>query len=188
MRTEGLWKSYDGRVVIRDLTLKVEQPTLLVGPSGEGKTTLLRLLLGLEAPDRGRVFLEGKPGVVFQEDRLIPHLNPEENIRLASGPSLSEETLREAFQTLGLTGEVLEQPCARLSGGEKRRVALLRALLCPADCLLLDEPFTGLDPQRGEQAADYTRQMVGDRPCLLVCHDPVLSARLGWPQITLGEK
>lgn len=185
MRTEHLWKSYEGRPITRDLTLSIDRPTLLTGPSGEGKTTLLRLLLGLEEPDQGRVFLEGKPGVVFQEDRLIPHLTPEQNIRLTAGREISDRELEEGFRALSLGGEVQSQPAARLSGGEKRRVALLRALLCQADCLLLDEPFTGLDPETGARAADFTRQKVGQRPCLLVCHDRELAARLGWPEIRL---
>lgn len=185
MRTEHLWKSYEGRPIIRDLTLSIDRPTLLVGPSGEGKTTLLRLLLGLEEPDQGRTFLEGKPAVVFQEDRLIPHLTPEQNIRLAAGKEIPDLELEEGFQALSLGREVQSQPAARLSGGEKRRVALLRALFCQADCLLLDEPFTGLDPETGACAADFTRQKVGQRPCLLVCHDRELAARLGWPEIRL---
>ncbi len=185
MRTEGVWKQYGDRMVIRDLTLTVSRPTLLVGPSGQGKTTLLRLFLGLESPDRGKVFLEGKPGVVFQEDRLISHLNPEENIRLAAGRVIPDRELEGAFRALGLSGPVLSQPCVRLSGGEKRRVALARALLAQADCLLLDEPFTGLDPETGARAAEFTRQRVGERPCLLVCHEQDLAALLGWPAVTL---
>lgn len=185
MKTEHLWKSYEGRPIIRDLTLSVDRPTLLVGPSGEGKTTLLRLLLGLEEPDRGGAFLEGKPGVVFQEDRLIPHLTPEQNIRLTAGREILDRELEAGFKALSLGREVQSQPAARLSGGEKRRVALLRALLCGADCLLLDEPFTGLDPETGASAADFTREKVGRRPCLLVCHDRELAARLGWPEIRL---
>ena len=172
-------------MILRDLTLTVSRPTLLVGPSGQGKTTLLRLLLGLESPDRGKAFLEGKPGVVFQEDRLIPHLTPEENIRLAAGRTIPAEELEEAFRALSLSGPVLTQPCARISGGEKRRVALARALLARADCLLLDEPFTGLDPETGARAAEFTRQRAGERPCLLVCHEQELAALLGWPAVTL---
>lgn len=118
----------------------------LTAPSGAGKTTLLRILLGLEQPDRGEVL--APPGTrwsaVFQEDRLLEHLDARDNLRFVLG-AVSPEALT-LLETLGL-GDVGGKIVAEYSGGMRRRLALARALLSPCDALVLDEPFTGLDPE-----------------------------------------
>ena len=139
-------KTFGENVVLRDFSAVVplEGVTVLRGPSGVGKTTLFRLLLGLEQPDSGEIRgMQGrKPAVVFQEDRLIPWASALENVSFVS----NEQTAEECLRMLGL-GDSLHLLPRELSGGMQRRVALARALAFHGDILFLDEPFTGLDEE-----------------------------------------
>lgn len=171
---EGLWKSYSGRIVLRDLSFTAGPGvTCILGPSGSGKTTLLRLLLGLEAPDRGAVRYAGdcRWGAVFQEDRLLEHLDAGGNLRFALGGAYDEASAGELLEALGLGGEG-GRAVGEFSGGMKRRLALARALLAPGDALALDEPFAGLDEASGNRAADCIRRWGAGKPVLLVTHLP----------------
>ena len=170
---ERLSKAYDGKPVLRDFSLRVEagEHLCLMGPSGCGKTTLLRLLMGLERPDGGSITgLEGlRMSAVFQEDRLLEHLTAAENIRFVCG-SLPEET-ETLLLRLGLEKESLSRPVREFSGGMKRRVAILRALLCDSAILFLDEPTTGLDEDNKKAVAAYIRQKAQNKTILWVTHD-----------------
>ena len=144
-----LTKRFGEKTLFEDLNLTVEEPAVLWAPSGWGKTTLLRVLMGLETPTSGSVQGVGRVSAVFQEDRLCPQLNAVQNVALVL-PGLEiqyKEQIEICFQQLGLDSTALVLPARKLSGGQKRRVALLRALLAPSDTLLLDEPFTGMDPE-----------------------------------------
>ena len=134
----------------------------LLGPNGCGKTTLLRIVGGLELPTRGRVLLGGAPvtgddrhrhtvGVVFQEDRLLPWRTVRQNIELVlrplgQAPGARAETTRRYLDVVGLTGFEDYYP-GRLSGGMRQRAAIARALAVEPDVLLMDEPFGALDAQ-----------------------------------------
>lgn len=185
---EHLWKSYGGVEVLRDVSLTVTEgePVCLMAPSGAGKTTLLRILMGLERPDRGKV--TAPPGcrwaAVFQEDRLLEHLDAMGNLRFALGPALEAERARTLLEELGL-GEAGTKQVRDYSGGMKRRLALARALLAPSDVLVLDEPFTGLDGDNRLRALDCVRRAAEDKPVLLVTHDPRDAADLGARRIEL---
>jgi iron(III) transport system ATP-binding protein len=149
----SLGKSLGGRAVLRDVSLHVAagEAVALIGPSGAGKTTLLRLVAGLERPDAGAVLLDGRDaasvaprdrrvGMVFQDLALWPSLTVEEHLReVARGPV---ETLIARF---GLKGMEPKRP-AELSGGERQRLAVARAAAGDPRVLLLDEPFSHLDP------------------------------------------
>lgn len=186
----GLRKRYGDREVLRDfsMTLPEGRVTCLMAPSGAGKTTLLRLLAGLEAPDAGTVTgLDGlRLGVVFQEDRLLNWLDAVENIRLTAPEQNREEILKE-LRRFGL-GDIAGQPVAELSGGMRRRVALLRALLAPADILFLDEPFNGLDEATRAAVAHATLERIGGRTTLLITHDPDEAALLKAETLRLGQE
>ena len=164
-----LCKSFGSTPVLQRFTWTVERPMVLMGRSGCGKTTLLRILLGLESADSGTVTGVETPAAVFQEDRLCPQLTAAANLTL-TGHGLTPQDAELAL------------PAARLSGGQKRRAALLRALLCrDAKTLLLDEPFTGMDAELVEDAVAATKRLAGERPTILVTHDRTAADLLGWP-------
>ncbi len=164
-------KSYAGQQVLQDVSLQLQGRVVLTGPSGSGKTTLSRLLLGLESPDSGRVEMSGRLAAVFQEDRLCPGMSAFENVALVCPRGFDPEQIRTGFSALGLGPEDWQKPCAQLSGGQKRRTAILRAMLAPAEGILLDEPFKGLDPRTKQAAMSYVLKKAGERLLLVITHD-----------------
>lgn len=184
---EHLTKQFGEKTLFRDLCLTVDGPAVLWAPSGWGKTTLLRILMGLDTPTAGRVRGVGRAAAVFQEDRLCPQLTALQNVTLVLPGSEKQykEQIGADFQQLGMDAATLALPAARLSGGQKRRTALLRALWAPSDTLLLDEPFTGMDPDTLAAAAALLRTRCGTEPVLLATHDREAIRLLGWPVIEL---
>ena len=184
---EHLTKQFGEKTLFRDLCLTVDGPAVLWAPSGWGKTTLLRILMGLDTPTAGRVRDVGRAAAVFQEDRLCPQLTALQNVTLVLPGSEKQykEQIGADFQQLGMDAAALALPAARLSGGQKRRTALLRALWAPSDTLLLDEPFTGMDPDTLAAAAALLRTRCGTEPVLLATHDREAIRLLGWPVIEL---
>lgn len=150
-------KAFGETQVLRGLSERFAQgeAVCVMGRSGLGKTTLARIVMGLEKPDAGAV--RGAKGkrfaAAFQEDRLVERLSAQGNLRFACGAALDEPRMAEAFAAVGLTPQDVEKPVGELSGGQRRRVALLRALLAPADVVVLDEPFKGLDEAARQAAA-----------------------------------
>lgn len=170
LHVEGLCKSYGGKPVLTNLTA-VFRPgiTCVAAPSGTGKTTLLRLLLGLERPDAGSIHgADCRWAAVFQEDRLIESLPAAGNLRFALG-----ELPGEAGDLLARLGLELSdpRPVRAWSGGMRRRLALVRALLAPADALALDEPFTGLDGENRTRCLELVLEAGAGRPVILATHD-----------------
>lgn len=184
---EHLTKQFGEKTLFRDLCLTVDGPAVLWAPSGWGKTTLLRILMGLDTPTAGRVRGVGRAAAVFQEDRLCPQLTALQNVTLVLPDSEKQykKQIEVDFQQLGMDAAALTLPAARLSGGQKRRTALLRALWAPSDTLLLDEPFTGMDPDTLAAAAALLRTRCGTEPVLLATHDREAIRLLGWPVIEL---
>ena len=184
---EHLTKQFGEKTLFRDLCLTVDGPAVLWAPSGWGKTTLLRILMGLDTPTAGRVRGVGRAAAVFQEDRLCPQLTALQNVTLVLPGSEKQykKQIRADFQQFGMDAAALALPAARLSGGQKRRTALLRALWAPSDTLLLDEPFTGMDPDTLAAAAALLRTRCGTKPVLLATHDREAIRLLGWPVIEL---
>ena len=173
LKLQHLTKRFGTAPLFTDLCMEVDAPVVLWAPSGWGKTTLLRILMGLERPTTGSVEGTGRVAAVFQEDRLCPQLNAVQNVTLVL-PGVENqyrEQIVNEFQQLGMELAALQLPARRLSGGQKRRVALLRALWAPSDTLLLDEPFTGMDPDTLQRAAALLRQRCAGKPVLLATHD-----------------
>ena len=187
LTVEHLTKQFGAKTLFLDLSLTVDGPAVLWAPSGWGKTTLLRILMGLDTPTAGRVQGVGRAAAVFQEDRLCPQLTAVQNVALVLlGSEKQYKAQIEAdFQQLGMDMAALALPAARLSGGQKRRTALLRALWASSDTLLLDEPFTGMDPGTLSAAAALLRRRCAEKPVLLATHDREAIRLLGWPVLEL---
>ena len=180
-------KSYGGRPVLRDLSLTVEDGAALclTGPSGRGKTTLLRLLLGLEQPDSGQITGLTTASALFQEDRLLEAFTPLDNLRFVLGRRTEEEL--EALLCPLLPRSCLRQPASELSGGMKRRLALVRALAAPSRLLVLDEPFTGLDEDNRRAAVEFLQARRGGRTLVLATHHREDAVDLDAPIRNLDE-
>lgn len=164
--------------------------TGIYGPSGSGKTTMLNVIAGLDKPDTGSIQVGDRTlfdsgtnihipiskrnvGYVFQEGRLFPHLSVEQNLRYGSKPSkVSPITFEEVIQLLNIQSLLPAKP-NQLSGGEKQRVAIGRALLSSPDILLLDEPFSALDTLLRDQILPFIYQIHQriEIPILVVSHD-----------------
>ena len=166
--------SYGEREILHDFNLKVENGrcVCLKGHSGCGKTTVLRLLLGLETATSGSVVNPKNPSVVFQEDRLVPSLSLKKNILLPL-PKEKYEFAMKLINEAGL-GESLNKRVSELSGGMKRRAAIVRAVAFGGDALVLDEPFNGIDADTREIMAKMIKRefLEKDKPVLMVSHIP----------------
>ena len=146
--------------------------TVVMGVSGCGKTTLISLIAGLSEPDDGRI--ECAPdavfSAVFQENRLCENLTAAANIRLVTGNKRVAAEITQALEAVGLPG-CADKPVRELSGGMKRRVALVRALLAEYSVIVLDEPFKGLDENTRATVAEYCRKMLAGKTAIVVTHD-----------------
>ena len=195
-------KSYGSLSVLNHISLSIPQDICccLMAPSGAGKTTLMRILMGLEwadggsirvtgnairdnaaeddaignksgGPDRYRDFRNMRISAVFQEDRLCESFSPVENVLMTTGKSLKPSRVEWELSRL-LPKECLTRPVSTLSGGMKRRTAILRALLTPSDILLMDEPFTGLDEDTRKKAIRCIKEKREGRFLLISTHQP----------------
>src|SRR5512136_2299165 len=166
LRTEALTKSYGGRTVVRGVSVEVHSGEVvgLLGPNGAGKTTTFYMTVGLTPPDSGRVLLNGADvtddpmyirarkgiGYLPQEPSIFRGLTVEQNIlaileTMSMGAAARRVRLRDLLAELGLT-PLGRAPAYTLSGGERRRVEITRALVVSPKFILLDEPFAGIDP------------------------------------------
>lgn len=146
----------------------------LIGESGCGKTTLLRIIAGLEEPDKGNILLDGRSlsetpaekrhiGMVFQEDRLFPYMNILENVSFGlkvqgMNKNTRYEKAREIISDIGLKGLEERYP-SELSGGQRQRVSIARAIATQPNVLLMDEPFSALDPNLREEMRSFIRRL-----------------------------
>lgn len=167
--------------------------TVLFGPSGIGKSSVLNMIAGLLRPDRGRIAVDGetlfgngidvpperrRAGYVFQDARLFPHMRVRANLLYGAGRD--HDAFEEQIGFLGI-GHLLDRWPRTLSGGEAQRVAIGRALLSHPRFLLLDEPLSSLDRARREEvlvAIEHVRDVV-KLPILMVTHDPAEAERIG---------
>jgi len=196
-----LRKSFAGKVVIDDITADFGEARslVLIGPSGGGKSTLLRIVAGLETPDSGAVTLDGETidfreklrahrrrlGVVFQSFNLFPHLSALANVTLplekvhgrtaAEAEEIAHETLRR-FQ---LAEHAQKRP-AELSGGQKQRVAIARAIAIKPRLLLFDEPTSALDPEMTAEVLDVIEELKEEGlDFILVTHEMGFARHVG---------
>ena len=173
----GATKSFEGKTVLKNCSISIKdgETVALMGASGCGKSTAGKLLLGLLLPDAGEVKRPKRMGAVFQEDRLCKEFDAETNIAMVTG---NRREAREALAEVGLY-DVEGKPVAALSGGMKRRVAILRALLSDGEVLVLDEPFTGLDAANRQMVKAYVKEKLQGRSALLITHNEDEAEDLG---------
>lgn len=166
-------KSYGNHTVLQDVSLTFEEGKchVIMGPSGCGKTTLLRLLMGFEKPDEGTITgLPSHMSAVFQEDRLCEDFSAIENVSLVLKKGFSRSEIESHLKAIGLDGN-LNQPISEYSGGMKRRVAIVRAVLADAELLFLDEPFKGLDDATRDLALQYFLTHTKGKTSIVVTHN-----------------
>lgn len=190
LRVEEIYKDYDDKPLLKGLTFDVQVGELvcLLGSSGSGKSTMLRIIAGLEEPKSGKVFWNGedytqKPthergfGLMFQDYALFPHRSVAENIafglRMAGRPKSEINTLVEKALANIRMQEFANRPVTELSGGEQQRVALARALAPDPHLLMLDEPLGALDHNlRTELLKDLRKRLhESQKPVIYVTHD-----------------
>ncbi len=187
---ERITRRFGEHVAVNDISLEVPAGELLalIGASGSGKTTTLRIAAGYEVPDSGRVLLDGRDitalppqkrgfGMVFQHYALFPHMSVEDNVAFGLearrvSRSARLDRARTALDAVGL-GKAGPRSIQSLSGGEQQRVALARALVIEPQVLLMDEPLSNLDPTLRQTTRDELRSMLHrvGVPALFVTHD-----------------
>ncbi|NCB41576.1 MAG: ABC transporter ATP-binding protein [Clostridia bacterium] len=166
-------KSFGEHKVINQLSYVFQQGeiTCIMGPSGGGKTTLLHILMGLLPYERGEI--TGVPllkSAVFQEDRLCENFSAISNIHFACDKRADEDQIISHFSSIGLR-DGFQKPVSEFSGGMRRRVALVRAVLAKSDILFLDEPLKGLDDQTKDVTLAYLKSNINGRTVIMVTHD-----------------
>jgi len=188
IRFDNVCFSYGDTPVLTDLNFSVDKGVLwLAGPNGTGKSTAIHLALGLLHPDSGTVDASGPSSAVFQEDRLCDQLTAIANVRLGLPRKATNSDILLELDQAGLSEEDAYRPVSQLSGGQRRRVVLVRALMRDSDILCLDEPYTGVDEASLGSLIDYTLARIHSRSVLLVCHDPDVAERFSPSIVRLGE-
>ncbi len=173
IKAEKICKSFGDNTVLSDFSheFKSGAVTAVLGKSGCGKSTLLDILMGIQQPDSGKVTRGSERlSVLFQENRLCENLTASANIRLVTDKRISKSQIADELSAVGLDG-IENSPARILSGGMKRRVALLRALLAEYDILFLDEPFKGLDEDTKCLVMNYCKEKIAGKTTIFVTHD-----------------
>jgi ABC-type nitrate/sulfonate/bicarbonate transport system ATPase subunit len=189
IRIEGLQFAYGGKTVFDGFNAVLGPVASIAGPSGCGKTTLLRLLAGLETPGGGSITgVPDRVAVMFQEDRLLPWLTARQNVAAVlpkgnDGMPLESGIDAEWLCRVALD-DALDSYPDQLSGGQRRRVALARALAFRGGLLILDEPFKGFDPELTRRMAALI--LAQNIPVVAALHAPEEMALLGGDVVRLG--
>ena len=176
IKIDELNKSFGDTAVFKEFSAEFEDGsvTCIMGSSGIGKTTLLRILMGIEDYDGGRITgIENKTmAAVFQEDRLCENLTVSANIRMTGGKDekgISEQEVVKYLEIIGMK-DMAGKQVSELSGGMKRRVAILRAVLADRDIVFFDEPLKGLDQETEKKVMETIVPLLSGKTVLWVTH------------------
>ncbi len=170
---ENVSKSYDGKIILNDINYKIDSGFVaLMGESGTGKTTLLRLISGLEKADSGSIKVEGKIAYVFAETNLFNSVSVLDNVTcVMNGDKKNNEAVAKTIlDKLGLENEYKTKP-KNLSTGMAQRVSIARAMASDREIYLLDEPFRGLDDKTKSDTMEYLKEYLSDKLVIMVTHD-----------------
>ncbi|MDB6031051.1 MAG: transporter related-protein [Verrucomicrobiales bacterium] len=202
LELQKLSKSFNGHPVLQDISLRLEKvhTLVLIGPSGGGKSTLLRIIAGLEYPDAGTVAIDDSPviyeesnlilhrrtiGTVFQAFNLFPHLTALQNITLplekvhGYTPANAKAQALEFLERFKLADHSHKKP-AELSGGQRQRIAIARAVAVKPRLLLFDEPTSALDPEMTAEVLEMIEQLREEgRDFILVTHQMGFARQIG---------
>lgn len=167
--------NYDDKVILSGLTytFSSDKNVAIIGRSGIGKTTLFKIITGLKHPDNGKIIYSQTPArisAVFQEDRLCEQLSAVNNIKMVTGKSANVPMIVSSLRDLGLA-DFETVPVKQLSGGMKRRVAILRSLMAPSNVVIMDEPFKGLDDNTKQITMEYVKKSINNKLFILITHD-----------------
>ena len=174
---KNITKKFDTEVVLDNFSCEIDENTAIMGPSGKGKTTLLRIITGLTESDSGTVKFSENPtfSVVFQEDRLFSNFSAIENVSVVVDKKTPKKEVQmrasELLSQLLISPEEQNKAVKDFSGGMKRRVAIARALAAQHDILILDEPYKGLDEHTRAVCAEVIKKYSADKLVLMVTHD-----------------
>ena len=182
IRVDNVSKSYGDKHVLSNVSCEFEDGKIycIMGESGVGKTTLIRLIMGLEKPDEGYISSSKQFAAAFQEDRLLEDRDAVDNVMfvLKNGGSKSREQTEQYLSEL-LPEDRLHIRVDSLSGGMRRRVAVARAMLSDRSTIILDEPFTGLDDETKRNVIHFIKKWQNNRTVIVVTHSYTDSEMLG---------
>lgn len=182
IRVDNVSKSYGDKHVLSNVSCEFEDGKIycIMGESGVGKTTLIRLIMGLEKPDEGYISGSKQFAAAFQEDRLLEDRDAVDNVMfvLKNGGSKSREQTEQYLSEL-LPEDRLHIRVDSLSGGMRRRVAVARAMLSDRNTIILDEPFTGLDDETKKTVINFIKKWQNNRTVIVVTHSYTDSEMLG---------
>lgn len=187
---KGLKKKFEGQKVLDGFSAEFKDGTItcIMGKSGSGKTTLLNIILGLMNQDEGEI--TGAKGrgfsAVFQEDRLCEGLDAIGNVKLVLGSGIEAEEIEKEFRMVNLD-DYQGKPVSELSGGMKRRIAIVRALMADADIVIMDEPLKGLDAKLKQKVIEYIKERVKGKITIIVTHDKSEAEAFGAELIVLEK-
>jgi NitT/TauT family transport system ATP-binding protein len=172
IKVNNITKIYNNEFVLKEYSWVFHKGSIscIMGKSGVGKTTLLRIMMGLEKPDSGTVNQNGRISPVFQEDRLLDNISPVGNVKLVLSRNVSSEQIEQELCCV-LPQECLHKRTKELSGGMRRRVSIVRAMMQQSDAVFMDEPFTGLDLDTRRVVINYIRTHRQGRTMVVVTHD-----------------